>query len=55
MSWQFSRTTEWTKRYMKEVWNPSKARIWFRCSLDWDSNVRRRKRWAELRRRRNAK
>lgn len=45
--------SEWTKRYIKEVWNPSKARTWIRRELDRRSNVRSGKRQRELERRRD--
>ena len=54
MSWQCFRLkdSDWCKRYIKEVWNPSKARLWVRREIAWRSNVRRSKRARELERRR---
>lgn len=51
MSWECFRIkdSDWGKRYIKEIWNPSKARLWVRRELDRRSNVRSRKRQTELR------
>lgn len=48
MSWKNLGIVDWTKRFMKEEWCPSKARTWYRRELDRRSNVRRAKRAREL-------
>jgi hypothetical protein len=48
MSWECQQMRGWAKRYIKEIWNPTKARAWIGRELDRRSNVRRKRRRVEL-------